>query len=185
MFFRKLNQEIKLSLTISQYADEIFTLVDENRDHLKQWMPWLDSVKKVEDTRQFVDLQLSKFQKGEALHETIFYQNRVAGVLGFNRINSQNKVGQIGYWLGKKFTGRGIVTLAVNDLLKLGFEYLSLQKVEIHCAVKNKKSRAIPERLGFKNEGVIRQAELVAGNYLDHTVYGLLKREFTNNHPVK
>ena len=185
MFFRKLNQEIKLSLTISQYADEIFTLIDENRDHLKQWMPWLDSVKKVEDTRQFVDLQLSKFQKGEALHETIFYQNRVVGVLGFNRINSQNKVGLIGYWLGKRLTGRGIVTLAVNDLIKLGFEYFSLQKVEIQCAVKNKKSRAIPERLGFKNEGVIRQAELVAGNYLDHVVYGLLKQEFTNNHPVK
>jgi ribosomal-protein-serine acetyltransferase len=62
-------------------------------------------------------------------------------------------------------------------LIELGFKYYSLNRIDIRCAVDNRKSRAIPERLGFQQEGGIRRAEKVDGEYLDHVVYGLLKQE--------
>ncbi len=178
MFFREINEELKISLTIPQYADELFTLTDGNRSYLKQWLPWLDAIQDVSDTKKFIELQLLKFHQGGALHETIFYKNEVASVLGFNQIDSINGIGYLGYWLGETFTGKGIMTFAVKDLLRLGFDYLPIQKVDVRCAVENSKSRAIPERLEFRNEGIIRQAELVNSTYLDHVVYGLLKQEF-------
>lgn len=98
--------------------------------------------------------------------------------MGFNQIDSVNGIGYLGYWMGEEYSGKGIMTLAVKDLIELGFDYLSIQKIDIRCAVENKKSRAIPERLGFRNEGVIRQAELVNGAHFDHVIYGLLRQEF-------
>ena len=65
-------------------------------------------------------------------------------------------------------------------MIDLGFTYYSLNSVEIFCVPENRKSRAIPERLGFHQEGIIRQAEKVYGKHLDHVVYGLLKHEFEN-----
>ena len=178
MFYRQISADIKLSLTIPQYADALFSLTQKNRAYLKQWLPWLDKVQKSSDTRSFIQLQLLRFQKSEALHETIFYKDEIAGVLGYNQIDQENGVGHIGYWLGEQYNGKGIMTSSVKDLVKLGFAYFSVQRIEIRCAVDNVKSRAIPERLGFQNEGVIRSAEKVYDKYVDHAVYGLLKSEF-------
>jgi len=177
MFFRHLHNEIKLSLSIPQYADELFELTDRNRDFLKQWLPWLDAVTRPSDTKAFIEMQLSLFQRGEALHITIFYRDKIAGVLGYNRIDQANDIGYIGYWLAQEYNGRGIMTESVKDLVELGFNYYSLNRIEIRCAVDNLKSRAIPERLGFKQEGIIRGAEKVYGRHLDHVVYGLLRHE--------
>ena len=67
------------------------------------------------------------------------------------------------------------MTKSVKEVIEIGKSYYSLRRFDIRCAVENHRSRAIPERLGFKNEGIIRQAEKVYDNYLDHVVYGLLK----------
>ncbi|MGD0918925.1 MAG: GNAT family N-acetyltransferase [Thermodesulfobacteriota bacterium] len=177
MFFRRLNEEIKLSLSVPQYADELFELTDRNRDFLRQWLPWLDKVTKPADTKEFIETQLLRFQRGEALHVTIFYQDKIAGVLAYNQIDQVNGIGYIGYWLAQDYNGKGIITKSAKNLIELGYAYYSLNRIDIRCAVENLKSRAIPERLGFKNEGIIRQAENLYGTYLDHVVYGLLKNE--------
>ena len=175
MFYRIISQDIKICLTIPQFADEIFNLIDSNRSFLKNWLPWLDSTKSSLDTKAFIEAQLLNFAKGEALHVTAFYQDKIAGVLGFNNIDKTNRVGHIGYWLGENFNGKGIMTKCVSELITIGKDYFGLNRFEMRCAVENKKSRAIPERLGFVNEGIIRQAENVYGKYLDHVVYGLIK----------
>ncbi|MBN4080562.1 GNAT family N-acetyltransferase [Beggiatoa alba] len=177
MFLRQIDTDIKLSLTIVQYADELFSLIDNNRNFLKTWLSWVDEIQKPGDTKNFIQLQLSKLHESEALHQTIFYKGKIAGVLSYNKIDREKGIGYIGYWLGKEYNGKGIMTLAVRDLIKLGFDHLPIQKVDIRCAVENSKSRAIAERLGFKNKGIIRRAEKVDGKYHDHVVYGLLQDE--------
>ncbi len=173
MFYRQISPDIKVSLSIPDYADELFVLIDNDREFLKQWLPWLDTAKRPADTREFLLLELAKFHTFEALHETIFYKDKIAGVLSYNKIDRENRVGHIGYWLGEAFNGKGIMTLAVRDLISLGFERYSLQKVDIRCAPKNFPSRAIPERLGFRNDRIIANAENLYGSYVDHVVYEL------------
>lgn len=177
MFFRHLNNESKLSLSIPQYAEELFELTERNRNFLKQWLPWLDTITKPSDTREFIEAQLLRFERGEALHVTIFYRDKIAGVLGYNRIDQVNGIGYVGYWLAREYNGKGIMAESVKDIIELGFEYYSLNRIEIRCAVDNHKSQAIPERLGFQQEGIIRQAEKVYGRYFDHVVYGLLSEK--------
>ena len=177
MFFRNLHNDIKLSLSVPQYAEELFELIDRNRDFLRKWLPWPDSVTKLSDTEDFIAAQLLRFQRDEALHVTIFYQDKIAGVLGYNRIDQVNGIGYAGYWLAQEYNGKGIMTESVKDLVHLGFEDYSLNRIDIRCAVDNHKSRAIPERLGFRQEGIIRCAEKVCDKHLDHVVYGLLKQD--------
>lgn len=95
-----------------------------------------------------------------------------------HRIDLQNRIGELGYWLGEKFQGRGIMTKACRAMVAYGFSERALNRIEIHCAAANEKSRAIPERLGFRIEGALRQAERLADGYVDNVVYGLLASEF-------
>lgn len=134
----------------------------------------MDNSKTVEDTKTFNLINLDKFKDGTALHLTIFYEDKVAGVMGYNTIDQANGIGYIGYWLAEKYNGKGIMTACVKDLIEIGREFYNLQKIDIRCATGNAKSRAIPERLGFQHEGTLKRAEKVYDCWLDHEVYGLL-----------
>jgi len=67
---------------------------------------------------------------------------------------------------------------ACRSLVEYAFDEWHLNRVEIRCAVGNTKSRAIPERLGFKSEGILREAEWLYDHYVDHIIYGMLARDW-------
>ena len=85
----------------------------------------------------------------------------------------------IGYWIAQGFRGRGIVTDACRAVIDYAFLESKLNRVEIHCAAGNEKSCAIPQRLGFQLEGLLREAQLLNGEYQDIHVYGMLARDWT------
>jgi len=178
MFYRILNENIKLVLTTTLLSEDISRLIDINREYLKKWLPRLDNSNNPGDTRIFIESCLNGFSKMEQLHCSILYNDSVVGLIGFNSINWTTKTGYIGFWLSEKETGKGIMTTAVKEIEKIGFIDLKLEKTEIRCAYENRKSRGIPERLGYKNEGIIRKAENLYGQIVDHVVYGLLKDEY-------
>jgi ribosomal-protein-serine acetyltransferase len=66
------------------------------------------------------------------------------------------------------------MTAAVSALIGHGFHTLKLNRIEIRAGVRNRRSRAVPERLGFRHEGTLQQAERLGDRYVDHAVYGLL-----------
>ena len=185
MLSRILTDKIRVSLSIPQYATELYKLTDRNRAFLRQWLPWLDNISAEQDTCSFLKMQLQRFGRGEALHLTIFYEDEVAGVAGFNEIDSTNGIGYIGYWLGQSFNGRGIMTTVVRDLIGIGEEFYGLQKFDIRCATGNSRSRAIPERLGFSHEGTLRRAEKVYDQWFDHEVYALFSEQGEQGVPAK
>lgn len=178
MFFRQVDDDIKLSLTIPQYADELFALTDRNRDYLCEWLPWPDAVRQPSDTREFIDENLLRFQRGQGLNATVFYRDAIAGVVDFHAINPVTRTAQIGYWLGQEYHGKGIMTASVRELIVIGFDCLGLNRIEIQAVTENHRSIAIPMRLGFTHEGTRRQALCLKDRYWDLAVYGLLKQEW-------
>ena len=70
------------------------------------------------------------------------------------------------------------MTKAAKRFIDHAFQDLDLRKVEIGVAANNVKSRAIPLRLGFTEEGIIRNYEHLNGEYLDRVIYGMLKEEW-------
>jgi ribosomal-protein-serine acetyltransferase len=70
------------------------------------------------------------------------------------------------------------MTTCCKELLNYGFELLGLNKIEIRARTDNEKSKAIPIRLGYKEEGILRYVDYHNDHYYDHAVYGLLKDEW-------
>lgn len=112
------------------------------------------------------------------IHFGIWFQKKLVGVIGYHYINYQNKKATIGYWLDEETQGKGVMSSACKLVIEYGFETLGLNRVEISCSVGNDKSCAIPERLGFAQEGIVRQSEWLNDRFVDHKYYGLLKSEW-------
>jgi ribosomal-protein-serine acetyltransferase len=88
----------------------------------------------------------------------------------------------LGYWLGEEYQGKGLVTAACRALVEHAFGELGLNRVVISCATENEKSCAIPERLGFRREGIERQAEWLYDHFVDHVTYSALASEWLTRH---
>lgn len=178
MFTYKIDEEVSLKLPEHRDAERVFQLIDRSRDSLHEWLGWVQYTNSTKDTTQFIESSRSDFAANKSLVTLIVYQNQIVGTTGFNQIDWTNCNGTIGYWLDTKYEGKGVMTRAVQGLLNYGFDELNLNRIEIRAAIENLKSRAIAERLGFKQEGVIRQAEKLPKGFVNHAVYGILKEEW-------
>ena len=179
-FEQQVDDEINLRLLESYHAEALFALVDASRQHLREWLPWLDANVSADDTRQFVRASQEQLVEKSGFVAGIWFRDELVGVVGQNQIDWENRVGYPGYWLAQGYEGKGIMTKSCRALIDHAFGELELDRIIIHCAVGNRKSRAIPERLGFREEGVKSQAEWLYDKYVDHVVYGLLKSDWSS-----
>lgn len=178
MFSHKIDDDLSLKLIEGKDSEKIFELTEHSREYLREWLPWLDTTTKVDDTEAFIKMSLQGFVEGASLQTVILYHGQAVGLAGFNQINRANQTAYIGYWLAEDYQGNGIMTRVAQALTDYAFTELKLNKVEIRAAVENTKSRAVPERLGFVQEGTIRQAEWLYDHYVDTVVYGMLATEW-------
>ena len=171
-------ENLELKLRTETDAEAFFKLVDENRDYLRQWLPWLDATKTVDDTLKYIQSTISKFESKESIDLGIWHEGQWVGSIGFNYWDKANRKDTVGYWLAEKFQGRGIMTDAVRALITYGFTEMNLNRIKILCAVENTKSRAVPERLGLVSEDVTRQCEWLYDHFIDSVTYSILSSEW-------
>ncbi len=178
MFCRLVDEELSLELLTLESVDELFLLTDSSRDFLTPWLPWVSTTRSTADTRSFIVSALSQFARQDGFQTGLRVHGRLAGVVGLHGIDWSNRRTSIGYWLGSEFEGRGLMTRAVRAVIDMAFSDYQLNRVEIRAALENHTSCAISERLGFRQEGIIRDAEWLHDHFVDHAVYGLLRREW-------
>jgi len=153
-------------------------LTEQNRDRLREWFPWLDDTRTVADVRAFIREALMVFASDEGFHAGIWHQGRFAGCIDCQAIDRANHKVAIGYWLGAEFEGKGLVTRAACAMIDWLFREAGLQRVEIHCATGNHKSRAIAKRLGFTEEATHKQSAWLYDHYVDMVIYAMLKEQW-------
>jgi ribosomal-protein-serine acetyltransferase len=174
----KIDDSTALRILRKQDAPELFAVTDANRAYLRAWMPWVDVVLAEADTLSSVEASIAQREAGRGPTFSILRDGAIVGIVGFLRpVDPVNRVGEIGYWLVEGQQGRGIMTSCCSFVVRYGFLTLDLNRIEIAAAVGNLRSRAIPERLGFKLEGVLRARENVRGEFLDHALYSQLRSE--------
>jgi ribosomal-protein-serine acetyltransferase len=157
-------------------AGALAGLVADNIAHLRTFLPKVTGL----DNRAAAEehLQCVLDAQGDLLEWHIFSDERLCGAIRLNHIEQDHRKASIGYYLGARHQGSGLATASVRAVLQFAFERLGMNRIELRCASGNAASQRVAERLGFSWEGLLRQAELVDGVYLDCFVYGLLRDDF-------
>lgn len=178
MFQVPIRSDVQLRLMEERDAAEMFAVVDRNRAHLREWLPWVDRTTSREDTSSFIRRALEQYARNEGFHAGIWVEDKFSGVIGCHKVDWDNRRVELGYWLAESHQGRGIMTDCCRAVIGYLFREWELNRVQIRCATDNVRSCAIPRRLGFTLEGVLRQAERSSHGYRDLNVFGMLTREW-------
>lgn len=83
--------------------------------------------------------------------------------------------GEIGYWIGEKYWGRGVGTKVVELMSIYGFEELGLNRIYAQVFEDNLASMIVLEKNGYKKEGTLRQAIFKNGQFLNNIIYAKLR----------
>jgi ribosomal-protein-serine acetyltransferase len=170
--------EFSLKILSKEDAPRLFQAIDRNREILSHWISWVENTHHIDDSLLFIEDSQKKLRQGEGMVLGIWVGESLAGCIGLHEISKVHKMAQIGYWLGEAYQGKGLVTRACRLLIPYAFDTLVLQRIEILCASKNYKSRAVPQRLNFMQEGVLRQYHMLHGQAIDMVIYSLLRHDW-------
>jgi ribosomal-protein-serine acetyltransferase len=154
-------------------AEELFALIDCNRDYLARWMPFVGATRSVADSLLFIDSSRRQLAENRGLQMAVLVGEEIVGVAGLHRIDWIRRSTSIGYWIAEGRQGAGTMTLAAAALTDHAFSSWELRRVEIRAGIENLRSRAIPERLGYHEDGMAPGAERVGTRIIDHVIYAM------------
>lgn len=155
-------------------AGELFALIERNRHRLGKYLPWVHSTRSAADVEGFLRAAATQHEAGLGFHAAILWHGRLAGCTGMHPIDQGHRNTSLGYWVDEATQGKGLVTRATAEMVRICFTDYRLHRVEIRCASCNDRSAAVPQRLGFREEGLLRGAQLVNGQWFDLRVFGRL-----------
>jgi RimJ/RimL family protein N-acetyltransferase len=148
---------------------------------LARWLPWAAADYQRGVSQQFLRDSMTAWNEDRAYDFAIRSRDDADLHLGNVSVwwtSRPNMSGEVGYWVRSDATRRGICTEATARVLQVAFEELGMHRVSMRIAVGNRGSERVAEKLGFLHEGLLRDEVRVGTTWLDHTVWGLLDREW-------
>jgi RimJ/RimL family protein N-acetyltransferase len=162
---------------IRRYAEDdmpaVVDVVNDNLEHLKPWMPWAQETVTLDSQLQFFRETDQQWDEGTNFVYGIFDPaGRIVGGVGFHVRNGPGVL-EIGYWLAREATGRGLMTRAAAALTEAAASVDGVTRVQIHCDAGNERSAAIPKRLGYTLARVEDRETLAPGETGKHLIFAL------------
>jgi len=153
--------------------------VDSSIDHLLPWMPWaVHEPQSLEDKVALLRQFRGKFDLGQDFTYGIFTPDEEQAVGG---TGLHTRIGddafEIGYWIRASRAGEGLATESTAALTRVAFELTDVDRIEIRCEPENERSRAIPRKLGYREEATLRR-RLRHPEPRDVVVYSLFRDDF-------
>jgi ribosomal-protein-serine acetyltransferase len=177
-FRRVLAPGVELRLLQEEDAEPLFEVVQLNRAYLRQWLPWVDRTITAADPLHFIRESQAAYERGDRMDAAIWVEGELAGCIGHHAIDHANRSVSLGYWIAQAHEGNGIITRSCHLLLDYLFDERALHRVEIRCGTGNTRSCAVPQRLGFRREGVSSDAQWVNDRWVDLVIWGMLEHEW-------
>ncbi|MGB9598671.1 MAG: GNAT family N-acetyltransferase [Minisyncoccales bacterium] len=164
-------------MKFSDARDIYFNIQDKEIAKNTLRIPWPYRLK---DAKDFIKKSQNSLKKRKDFVFGIELRDkkRVIGVISLENIDFEHKHGELGYWLGKKYRGKGIMTEAGKLVLNFAFEKLKLHRVDAGVFSDNIASQKVLKKLGFKKEGIRRHWRFKFGRWKDDVMYSILENEF-------
>jgi ribosomal-protein-serine acetyltransferase len=157
-------------------APDLWTAVYASRGHLEKWLPWVPFNTDVDASWRYCEASANDWDHARALRFSIRDRvgSRFLGVVGLESIAHLHQSVDLGYWLRVDGVRRGYMTEAASALVQWAFTRLSVHRVRVAAATDNFGSLGVIRRLGFRFEGIAREAERCQGRWLDHAIFALI-----------
>jgi ribosomal-protein-serine acetyltransferase len=157
-------------------AAELWDTVEGSRWHLERWLPWVPFNNSPEASLRFAEACVGEWDAGRALRFVIRDRTtrQFLGVVGLDGCVHLHRSCELGYWLRREATGRGLMTEAATACIEFAFRRVGIHRIRCAAATDNMPSLRVISRLGFRFEGIARQAEFVGTRWLDHALFARL-----------
>jgi len=159
-------------------ASTMYTCIDSDRERLQKFLPWVEDTNSAEDSREYIVSCEKRWESGDYFDFGIFRStdDRYMGNIGVHSISWDNHRCEIGYWIFGEFEGQGVTTRSIRALEETLFE-MGFHRIEITLDPRNKRSEAVPRRLGYTFEGVLRESAFESGEHRSMAVFSKLAHE--------
>lgn len=160
-------------------ARELFAAVESSRAFLEPWLPWVPFVTDQDSSFRYAETSALDWDQGRACRFSIRERTTHAflGVVGLEMLQHVHLNCDLGYWLRQEAHRQGFMTEACEVVLAWVFARLGAHRVRVAAATDNHASLGVIRKLGFRFEGISREAEFCRGRWLDHASFGMLERE--------
>src|SRR5690348_934630 len=158
-------------------APDLYDAIVESREHLRPWLPFADQHQTVDESRDVIVRGMATWLLREDMMVGLWdaLTGRYVGSSGLHPRDWDAGVFEIGYWIRQSVEGRGYVTEAVRLQTDFAFAQLGANRVFIRCDARNTRSAAVPRRLGFAQEALLRNdMRDLTGALRDTLVFALI-----------
>ncbi|WP_208560486.1 GNAT family N-acetyltransferase [Marinilactibacillus kalidii] len=159
-------------------ADELFKLVDSDREHLRAFLTFVDSSVDSSTQKDYIKMKMNGAANGTDKLFFIFKDDKIIGCIDLHNMDFTNGKAEIGYWIHSSYAGQNIISKVVKEICTYSFEILKLNKLVIFADVENIPSNKVALKTGFKLVGTKLQDMVLHDQYRDMNEYYLLKNDF-------
>jgi ribosomal-protein-serine acetyltransferase len=160
-------------------ASELWDAIESSRWHLERWLPWVPFNTTPQAIQRYAAACTADWDAGRAVRFVIRDRQtrQLLGVVGLDSCVHLHRACELGYWLRHDATGRGLMTEAARACVDFAVQRMGVHRIRCAAATDNHASLAVIARLGFKFEGIARNAEYVGSRWLDHAVFARLSTD--------
>ena len=169
-------EKIKLVKREHCYDEQMWALIENSREFLREFLFWVDGTRQLEDVKNATDMFIQQWQDKESFDYFILAKDtgKVVGAGGLHDFEYQHNATEFGYLLDKAQTGKGYVAELVGLIEKLAFDK-GMHRLAIEIDERNIASQKVAERAGYHLEGCLKDVLLTYDGYRSHKVYAKVK----------
>ena len=155
---------------------DLWFAVNGSRATLQRWLPWVQYHVDPVSSGRFAEACAADWDQGRAIRFTIREKGTgsLLGIVGLEQCVHMHRSVELGYWLRNEAHSRGFMTEATRCSVEFAFRRMAVHRTKVAAATDNHRSLKVIGRLGFRFEGIARQAEWCDGRWLDHATFALL-----------
>ena len=163
-------------MTMDDAADMFAYASDLEVTRFLDWPPH----RSIEDSIRFLEGVMDAYAAGDPRSWAIVHREdgRMIGTGGFLFWDDIANRSELGYAVSRSYWGQGLMSEAVPEMLRFGFERMGLNRIEARCNARNMASRRVLEKSGFNLEGTLRESIVQNGELSDMLLFGILRREW-------
>lgn len=160
-------------------AGPMYEAACESAEQLRAWMTWCRADFSLAHAEAFVAQSARAWAHGEQYSFAIVdaRDNTFLGSVGLNHLEHAHKFANVGYWVRNMAAGRGVATVAVQQVAAFGLGELKLNRLEFLIPTINVASQRVAQKVGAKFEGVLRRRLMIAERSHDAAMYSLTRDE--------